>query len=124
MMCRVCLVPSSLQVSSLLALQSQSLLAWAKRVTNTSTELFDVVSAAASADNPGQALLRAGQAAQWPILALLAACYDDASTLTCMAVWLRCSLHRCCARAAGLRAEPLLLTVCCHTAEAHSTALP
>ena len=64
-------------------------------------ELFDVLSAAAAAEHPGQALLRAGRAARWPILAVLAACYDDASALSCMAVWLDCSLHRCCADGAG-----------------------
>lgn len=76
-------------------------LAEVKPLSGVTAELFDVLSMAASAKKPGEALLRAGQAARWPILALLAACYDDVSTLSCMAAWLRCSLHRSTSGAAG-----------------------
>ena len=57
-------------------------------------DLLDVLAAAAVADSPGQALLRASQAAAWPVLALLAACHGDAPVLCCLAVWLRCTLFR------------------------------
>jgi hypothetical protein len=57
-------------------------------------ELFSIIGAAALEDDPGAALLRAASAAGWPILALLAACHSGTPVLSCLAVWLRASLHR------------------------------
>ena len=57
-------------------------------------ELFAILAASTAADDPGRELLVAAQDAQWPVLALLAACHSGAPVLSCLAVWLRCSLAR------------------------------
>lgn len=70
-----------------------------------SAELFAILAASAAADDPGRALLLAAERARWPVLALLAACHSSVSVLSCLAVWLRCSLVHL---RAGVLSESLL----------------
>ncbi|KAJ3701358.1 hypothetical protein LUZ61_005063 [Rhynchospora tenuis] len=56
--------------------------------SNTLTELFAVVAWCEKQKFPGEALLRKARVMRWPLLAIVASCFSDTSSLSCAASWL------------------------------------
>lgn len=61
---------------------------------NTLAELFVVVTQCEKQKFPGETLLRKARMMRWPLLAIIASCFSDTSTLSCAALWLEITCSR------------------------------
>jgi spatacsin len=62
--------------------------------SNTMAELFVVVTQCEKQKFPGEALLKKARMMHWPLLAIIASCFSDISTLSCAAFWLEITCSR------------------------------
>ncbi|KAL3527892.1 hypothetical protein ACH5RR_012548 [Cinchona calisaya] len=60
----------------------------------SSVELFGIIAECEKLKNPGEALLLKAKNLSWSILAMIAACFPDVSTLSCLSIWLEITAAR------------------------------
>ena len=57
-------------------------------------ELFRILAECEKQKNPGEALLMKAKDLSWSILAMIASCFSDVSSLSCLTVWLEITAAR------------------------------
>lgn len=62
--------------------------------TGVGGELFALLAECEQRKNPGQALLGKAKDLRWPLLAVVASCFPDVASLSCLTVWLEVTAAR------------------------------
>ncbi len=63
-------------------------------INGTSGELFGLLAECEKCKYPGQALLAKAKDLRWPLLAVVASCFSDVTSLSCLTAWLEITAAR------------------------------